>query len=173
MSRRKKQNHQEEISFWQSSSDLMSAMLLMLLLIILLLLLYLMKKSDFDNWNDNEFETQVTTEWSGEGEETTEEETTQEQEDDDSSGGGGGGGGDGEDEPEEESSEEPESTGEYPEPDDGIKSAVYVKLIDADTGNLIKEEGVPFELYIEKGAKQTLNTYYPTKISYKKFETTE
>ena len=80
-------------------------------------------------------------------------------------GGGGSGGGQG----------GGESDGEGPgtEPDVGMKSAVYVMLIDAETERTIKEANVEFELYGLDNALQILNTYYPERITYRKYETTE
>ncbi len=63
--------------------------------------------------------------------------------------------------------------------DEGIKSAVFAKLVDAETNKIIPVDGVRFELYgtdrfhKQNGALQVLNTYYPDKISYKEYETTE
>ena len=78
-----------------------------------------------------------------------------------SGGGGGEGGGEG--------------AGEGPgdEPDLGLKSAVYVMLVDADTDRTIKEPNVQFELYGENHSLQVLNVYYPERISFRSFETTE
>lgn len=78
-----------------------------------------------------------------------------------SGGGGGTGGGDG--------------SGEGPgdEPDVGLKSAVYVILVDAETDRSIKESNVRFELYGENHSLQVLNVYYPEQTSFRFFETTE
>ncbi|MBR5109273.1 MAG: hypothetical protein IK099_03675 [Clostridia bacterium] len=78
-------------------------------------------------------------------------------------GGGGGGTGGG------------EGAGEGPgdEPDLGMKSAVYVMLVDAETERAVKEPNVEFELYGATDTLQILNTYYPQRISYRFYETTE
>lgn len=80
-------------------------------------------------------------------------------------GGGGSGGGQG----------GGESDGEGPgtEPDVGMKSAVYVMLVDAETRRTIKEPNVEFELYGLDNALQILNTYYPERITFRMYETTE
>ncbi|PDX84211.1 hypothetical protein CGS59_07275 [Faecalibacterium prausnitzii] len=63
--------------------------------------------------------------------------------------------------------------------EDGIKTAVFVELIDDETERRIPEAGVRFELYrtdtthLMNGSLQTLNTYYPEKINYREYETTE
>ena len=63
--------------------------------------------------------------------------------------------------------------------EDGIKTAVFVELIDDETEPRIQEQGVRFELYrtdtthLQNGTLQTLNTYYPEKINYREYETTE
>ncbi len=76
-------------------------------------------------------------------------------------GGGGQGGGDG--------------AGEGPgdEPDMGLKSAVYVMVVDAETDRTIKQPLVEFELYGVNHALQILNTYYPERITFRTYETTE
>ena len=79
--------------------------------------------------------------------------------------GGGTGGGDG------GGNGEGEGPGE--EPDVGMKSAVYVMLVDAETDRTIKEANVEFELYGLNHALQILNTYYPERITYRTYETTE
>lgn len=55
----------------------------------------------------------------------------------------------------------------------GLKSAVYVMLVDAETDRTIKEANVQFELYGENHALQILNTYYPERFSYRFYETTD
>ena len=64
-----------------------------------------------------------------------------------------------------------EGTGGWEE--QGVKSAVYVAVIDGETERIIKEEGVTFELYSDDNALQVLNTYYPERVSYSDFQTTE
>lgn len=79
--------------------------------------------------------------------------------------GGGSGGGDG------GGNGEGEGPGE--EPDVGMKSAVFVMLVDAETDRTIKEANVEFELYGLDDALQILNTYYPERITYRMYETTD
>ena len=56
---------------------------------------------------------------------------------------------------------------------------MFAELIDEETERRIQEAGVRFELYrtdtahLINGGLQTLNTYYPEKISYREYETTE
>ena len=50
---------------------------------------------------------------------------------------------------------------------------MYVKLVDAETGLTVKIADVQFELYALDGALQILNTYYPERISFRSFVTTE
>ena len=63
--------------------------------------------------------------------------------------------------------------------EDGVKAAVFAELIDEETERRIQEAGVRFELYrtdtahLINGSLQTLNTYYPEKINYRDYETTE
>lgn len=55
---------------------------------------------------------------------------------------------------------------------------MFAELIDEETERRIQEAGVRFELYrtdtahLINGSLQTLNTYYPEKISYREYETT-
>ena len=64
-------------------------------------------------------------------------------------------------------------------PDEGVKSAVYVELVDDETDRPIPEAGIRFELYrtdnttLQEGTLQQLNTYYPEKITYREYATRE
>ncbi len=166
----------EEIDYWQSQSDLLTGLLLVLLMIILLLSLYIIHMpEDAPDFSDGNY-------IENEGE-----------------GGGDGGGAfvtftpsptptptltptptphlsvsqtnshstDDDDEEEEEEEEEEEG-----EEEPGAKAAVYVMLVDGETNLTLKEEGVLFDLYGEKGGLKSLNTYYPEKITYREFATT-
>ncbi|MBR2766197.1 MAG: hypothetical protein IKE03_09485 [Blautia sp.] len=187
MRKRKQKFHQEEINFWQSSSDLMTGLLLILLLVIILLVLFLLQLPDqefVDMWAGGGI-TELTTDWA------TEMTTVQEDEDDKDSGragdggdrgreyettttttteryvrGGSGGGGGIADFNEEEE-------GEFPEWEEGPRAAVYAMLVDGDTGNTIKNEGVAFSLFSLQGEMQVLSTYYPERIAYRDFVTTQ
>ena len=51
-------------------------------------------------------------------------------------------------------------------------------MIDGETGRAVRRAGIAFELYEEQikgdgGAKRFLNTYYPEKIEYRSYATTE
>lgn len=165
----KKSRRKEDggIDFWQPTSDMLTALIFMLLLIMLLLMLYLMRVPDEQEEASYEMYEQEDDDDDGrfayEG--LDDEEGDGDGEDDDDGGGGGGDDGDGDGEGDDE--------GDYPVPDDTMKAAVYVKVVDAETGQLIPQEGVNFELYRTNGALQILNTYYPVKISYREYETTE
>ena len=157
----------DEINFWQSSSDLMAALLMMFILIIILLMLYLRMVPE--EKPDTESEVEKMYEWTNSNPEVEPiAEVTPTPNHDENDGGGGGGGGGGEDGDEEE-----EEEGEYPGDEEGYKSAVYVTLIDAETEKIVKEAGVTFALHSERGPLQILNTYYPQKITYRDYETTE
>jgi len=52
------------------------------------------------------------------------------------------------------------------------RAAVYVQLVDEETGLRIDVPDVVFELYSAAGSRQTLSTYYPELISYNEFLTT-
>ncbi|WP_432629131.1 MSCRAMM family protein [Brotaphodocola sp.] len=57
--------------------------------------------------------------------------------------------------------------------DDKRKSAVLAQIVDAETGKTIPVEGAVFELYKDDGTRQILNAYYPDKVSYREFVTTD
>ena len=197
--KQKKKPNEEELNFWQPASDMFSALMLILMLIILLLCLYLVhipEHSQIDPWaGDDEGGN-----WAGDGMPTPSMLilTT-----DDAGGGGGEEDGQTSPVPTFEVSPTPSMTptpsptpspdqpgsggghgggtgggggqGEGPgeEPDMGLKSAVYVMLVDAETDRTIKVPNVEFELYGDKHALQVLNTYYPERFSYRFYETTD
>lgn len=165
--RKKKSGIEEEISYWESSSDMMTGLILVLILVILLLILYLMRipNRDYIDYFDGEYETESELEEDEEGEEETEAEVENEN-DDGFHGGAGDGDGDGD-------GEYPETEeGEYPYEDEGVKSAVHATLVDGETGRPIREEGVRFDLRDSGKKLQILSTYYPTRVSYREFQTT-
>lgn len=158
----------EEYNFWQPAADMMTALVFILILLVALLGLYLLndytdyhKKEDIisrEYWSDRGTDD----DWhrdrdnnsgGGGGEETTEPTTETEETTTQSPGGGGGWYGYGFDE--------------------GIKSAVLAEIVDEETGKIIPIEGVTFELYETNRSLQILNTYYPNKISYRDFSTTD
>lgn len=163
--RKRRQDPDAEYNFWQSATDMMSALVYVLLLIIALLGLYLLSDytgleepsssseeaassgwhdDDYDGWHDGSADDDP-----GDGDGRYDQQIIQ-------TGGGGGGGYD----------------------EDGVKAAVFAELIDEETERRIPEAGVRFELYrtdtahLINGSLQTLNTYYPEKISYREYETT-
>lgn len=163
--RKRRQDPDAEYNFWQPATDMMSALVYVLLLIIALLGLYLLSDyagleepsssseeaassgwhdDDYDGWHDGGADDDP-----GDGDGRYDQQIIQ------TSGGGGGG---------------------YDE--DGVKAAVFAELIDEETERRIQEAGVRFELYrtdtahLINGSLQTLNTYYPEKISYREYETT-
>lgn len=164
--RKRRQDPDAEYNFWQPATDMMSALVYVLLLIIALLGLYLLSNytgleepsssseeaassgwhdDDYDGWHDGGADDDP---GDGDGDGRYDQQIIQ-------TGGGGGG---------------------YDE--DGVKAAVFAELIDEETERRIQEAGVRFELYrtdtahLINGSLQTLNTYYPEKISYREYETT-
>lgn len=178
--RRKRTN--EELNFWQPATDMFSGLVLILLLVILLLSLYLSNLSDDDQpYSDSG--SAVSSSYDGVGAVISRPETSGGHQDADGNDGGGagstpdgssiadlpggttdhdgGGGGGG------------SGTGTGTSPDKGIKSAVFVVMVDAETDRTIKEAGVQFELYGADNSLQILNVYYPEKVSFRNYETTE
>lgn len=171
MKRRKKSNVSEE-TYWKSSTDIMAGVLLIILLVMMLLMLYLtqLKKGDGDHDALHDYFYEEYGEGGLETEIPPTEYSTYHYEniypDPPNDGGGGGGGGD----------DEGDGVPENINPDEGHdKTAVFVTVIDEETGNVIKKDGVLFELYADKngiGGLQTLHTYYPEKTEYKQYQTT-
>lgn len=163
--RKRRQDPDAEYNFWQPATDMMSVLVYVLLLIIALLGLYLLSDytgleepsssseeaassgwhDDYDGWHGGGADDDP---GDGDGDGRYDQPIIQ-------TGGGGGG---------------------YDE--DGVKAAVFAELIDEETERRIQEAGVRFELYrtdtahLINGSLQTLNTYYPEKISYREYETT-
>lgn len=191
--RKRKRDH-NEVDYWQSNTDLMSALVLVLLLIIMLLILYLMQIPENDQPNpekgdsynvDNElgddagdsyYHWNTDNDHSGGNKDQGDDEGDEDEEgDEEGDGGGGGGSGTG-------IGTDPQYKYEYPLPtqngEDWNKAAVYATVVDGETGRAIREKGITFELYEEQiegdgGALRFLNTYYPVKIEYRNYETTE
>lgn len=194
----KKMANHDEINMWQPTSDMLSALLYILMLIVLLLGLYLIQipeQTEIDPYPGGEYSGDDNGDWYNEGGYPTPSPTPTHTHDYDDGGGGhgwyneggyptptatvsptptvtptyrpadgyggGGGGGNG------------GGFGPGDTPGEGFKSAVYVMVIDAETERTIKEADVQFELYMADGSLQILNTYYPDRISYRSFVTTE
>lgn len=177
----KRKRPNEELNFWQPATDMFSALVLILLLIILLLSLYLVNIDDDDQIDPDPGSSVSSNSYDGVGAVISRPDGGHQDADGDDGGGagstpdgssiadlpggpddnvaGGGGGGSG--------------TGTGDGPDKGIKSAVFVVMVDAETERTIKEAGVQFELYGADNSLQILNVYYPEKVSFRKYETTE
>lgn len=183
----KKKQSDDELNFWQPAADMFSGLMLILLLIILLLALYLVNipeerytameettaaevdkdadgvgaviKNPETNTGGNPEETGDGGSKRGEDGGTQEYEGNGGEEKYDGGNGAGNGGGGG--------------SGTGIGPGEGMKSAVFVVMVDAETDRTIKEANVQFELYGADNSLQVLNTYYPEKISYRLYETTE
>ena len=159
-----KKNRQpaSKFNFWQPATDMMSGLVYVLILVIALLCLYILH--DYTGYEEYPASSYYEDDWDGW---------------DDEWGGGwggwGGGGGDG------DYDEEyiPTAGGGGMYPDEGVKSAVYVELVDDETDRPIPEAGIRFELYrtdnttLQEGSLQQLNTYYPEKITYREYATRE
>lgn len=163
--RRHHASEESEYNFWQPATDMMSGLVFILILIIALLGLYILS----DYTGDEEVPS------------SSSEAVSSSQQDDDNNGswyrdddhGDGDGDGDG------KYDIVVPSGGGGGYGDEGVKSAVYLEIVDDETSRIIREEGVRFELYrtdithLQKGTLQILNTYYPEKISYRQYATTD
>lgn len=161
--RKQRKSGDDEYNIWQPAADLMTALLFIALLIILLLGLYLVYRPDHNENNGkyNHDGAEVA------GTELTihEDHTTTEHQEESTTGGGGS-------DQDQFPIQIPSSGGGNPE-DEGIKTAVYAELIDGETKKRIAQKDVTFALHDSDKSLEILNTYYPLKISYKEFKTTE
>ncbi len=168
----------DEVNYWEPLADSMVGLLLLILLVMLLLVLFVVRTKDNQNQDMIEGEKHEDYEdpYAGAGnnkygdidEDPGDEWEKYDHDYDDPHTNYGGGGGAG------------SNSNEFDDPDPGAgegdgtdKAAVQVQLVDADTGRTIKLSGIEFELYGKNGGLETLSVYYPQKIDYKKFKTTE
>lgn len=136
-----------ELDSWKPLADIFSCLMLMFLLILMLIILFIGYKDKInDRYDDGEGNTQVAEQYD-------------DNDDNDDDGGGGGGG------------------NEVTEPtkddngDIGV-AAVKVVMVDAETNEVIKQEGIEFDLFVgRQGENLTLHTYYPQIQNYTLFET--
>ena len=165
-----KRNRQpaSKFNFWQPATDMMSGLVFVLILVIALLCLYILH--DYTGYEEYPSSSYGASSY-------YEDDDWDSWDDDWGSGWGGWGGGDGDGEYDEEYIPTAGGGGMYP--DEGVKSAVYVELVDDETDRPIPEAGIRFELYrtdnttLQEGSLQQLNTYYPEKITYREYATRE
>lgn len=180
MKRKRRKNH-ESVDYWDSLADVMLALFQMILLIALLFILYFVQAVQNEAHVDDAPGANVATheetgreDESAEHEEefTEEEENEEEQDDDDttiiinSSSGGGG-------RYDERRREQTPTALNGEEEDEGEKSAVLVKVVDAETLLPLAREGITFELYNSQNQIVTLNDYYPDKVEHSNYQTTK
>lgn len=171
----KSQKKDEEVSYWQTVADALAALLLVILLVAMLLILYLIRIPNFDNIDPypGDHYTGMEDELVSEGDvgdSETDDEGKKDKEHDADGNGGGRDGGDG------ESNHLEDERYRYPVEgfdEDSGKAAVFVQVIDAETGSIIKKQGIRFELYSQQKSLQLLHTYYPVKVEYQEYETTK
>lgn len=170
-----KKNRNDEISYWQTIADILSALFLIILLISLLLILYILRyPEDTERYPDPGSYAYI-----GADDELGDDYYH-------SAGGAGGngyryvsyGGEGGGGEGGEGNGKTGQGDYEYEEPGWGDfegtdKAAVYVRVLDAETGKIIREDGIDFTLYYLNGKQELLTVYYPEKITYKEYATTE
>lgn len=164
---RKKNRTTDETNYWESMADSLLGLIFCILLILILLILFIIRNDGNDKVDYTLGDTY--TDYDGGGYD----ETNPTVDDDDDyhviatevyhDGGDGNGDGDGDD--------------DFPDPypgqeGEGIdKAAVYVQVVDGETNRTIKQRGIQFELYTARRVLEILNTYYPDKVEYKKYET--
>ena len=167
-----KRHNDNEESFWISATDMMAGMLAVVLLLLMLFILYLNLSSNrevsahdateapYNNYSTpDEYHSRVQYD--------PDDGTDDDHDDDDSHGSNG----NGQTVPTEAPTVSTHDGREYGRD----KTAVFVTVVDDDTGNTIKKSGTEFELYADKngiGGLQKLNTYYPDRIEYTKYTTT-
>ena len=164
-----KKHDSNEDSFWLSATDMMAGILVVVLLLLMLFLLYLNNSVDtvFTPLDETQYPGQGETqkyhnefETFSQGETAPSVSETQQQQQE-----------------QQPRTEPPTEVRPGKDVEEGYdKAAVFVTIVDDDSGNIIKKSGIGFELYAEKngiGGMQTLHTYYQEKIEYKKFETSD
>lgn len=166
----------DEVNYWESMADSMVGLLLFVLLILLLLIMYVVQIPDDDLGNTYQQNTVVDDGGGNYGNYDESDEDGDTYNDDHNSGsdldeGGGGTGGAGDTDDEKNKFEDPDPGAGDGEGSD--KAAVYVQVVDEETGITIKKKGIEFELYSSGSALQVLSTYYPKKTDYKKYQTDE
>lgn len=166
----------DEVNYWESMADSMVGLLLFVLLILLLLIMYVVQIPDDDLGNTYQQNTVVDDGGGNYGNYDEPDEDGDTYNDDHDSGsdldeGGGGTGGAGDTDDEKNKFEDPDPGAGNGEGSD--KAAVYVQVVDEETGVTIKKKGIEFELYGSGSALQVLSTYYPKKTDYKKYQTDE
>lgn len=149
---KKKNLDHNGIDYWLSQSDLLSALMLVLLLIIMLLFLYLRLIPDHDEIDPDLGDTY---------DETTA--YTYDDDDDDNNSGGGG----------DDNDFDYEIADDSDHQDDEMKAAVYVKVVDSETGKVIPQSDIRFRLYTGQNSLKVLHVYYPEKTSFKEYKTTK
>ncbi|MCI5529985.1 MAG: hypothetical protein MR406_07615 [Blautia sp.] len=173
---KKNKRRYDEVNYWESMADSLVGLLLCILLITFLLILYLVRIPDeeyvdleqgdsyeqYDDAEDGGGNHSYGVSYDEEGDEWEDEQDYEE------NNGGGGNGGDDADQY------------QFEDPDPGVgegdgtdRAAVFVQVVDAETGRTVKKSGLEFELYGANSSLQVLSTYYPKKIDYKKYETDE
>ena len=156
----KRKTHGESENYWQPATDIMVGLLLVIILVMSLLLSYIAQKN-----NKYEYETSYSaTSYSATSVTDHTGDLTTQQDDD----------GGHENETSTTTTTNPNSGGGGRPSEDEGKTAVLVNVIDEETGNVIKQSGIVFELYAERdanGGLQALHTYYPVKLEYKQYET--
>ena len=166
----------DEVNYWESMADSMVGLLLFVLLILLLLIMYVVQLPDDDLGNTYKQNTVVDDGGGNYGNYDESDEDGDTYNDDHDSGsdldeGGGGTGGAGDTDDEKNKFEDPDPGAGNGEGSN--KAAVYVQVVDEETGVTIKKKGIEFELYGSGSALQVLSTYYPKKTDYKKYQTDE
>lgn len=167
----KNKNDSNEEHFWLSATDMMAALSIFFILLLTLVILFL------NTSKDEVFTPLEATEptWYSEPkedglhfEETYHTENIETVNDDHSGDGEGGTEAATEEPTEIPTVNEGDGTSEY--------AAVFVTVVDAETGDPVKRKNIEFELYHESngiGGLQILHSYYPEITEYKKFETDE
>lgn len=168
-----KKHSDNEENFWISATDMMAGILTVVLLLLMLFILFLNMSTDevfsFNDATEVGHYSATPDEYHHIEYDDNDDDHDHDHDDEDHSSGGGGG--EGHTEPTQETT----VSGGNGSENDPDKSAVFVTVVDADTGSTIKKAGTEFELYADKngiGGLQTLHTYYPEKIEYKQYATT-
>lgn len=150
-------------NYWQSVADGLAALLMMVLMLVTVMIVLISQIREGDGSGDEVLPEAMTNEMESDRFDIERDDGWGISDPSHAEGHASGGGGQGEF----QESEKPQ-TGKY-----NGKAAVMVRVVDAETERLIRESGITFELYSERDTLEVLNTYYPKKIEYRNYKTTE
>lgn len=156
-----------KVDYWQSMADVLSVILLIFIMLLMLLSLVWVSSEEEKNYNlggdgaDMASMMPIPFLDLGEGRGDT------------SAGGGGQNTPSGQGEGTGKKGDYEQEVLDVPQIEEESLAAVKVRVVDEETNKAIKMKGISFQLYTSQNALKTLYSYYPQKMTYQSFETTE